>query len=156
MGKPNLTILVSNFRIVQVIENVLYAMFVFWRGYVHPSKNVFYRDDNIVLSFVYKVPDVNPGGMFWTVTNGKYQIISKNVLNNFQDIVVYIHSYFMANIVTKNVLMKEKPIAASHDSKFFVPIVKSLFINLCDSFDEDNLSPPDVIVLVSVNSKIDE
>jgi hypothetical protein len=34
--------------------------------------------------------------------------------------------------------------------------VKSLFINLCDSFDKDDLSPLDVIVLVFVNSKIEE
>ncbi len=41
----------------------------------------------------------------------------------------------MANIVVRGILMKEKPTAVSHDSKFYVSIMKSSFINLCDFFD---------------------
>jgi hypothetical protein len=88
VGKPDLNILVFNFRIVQVIENVFYAMFAFRRRHVHASKDVIYKDDNIVLNYIYKVIDVNPGRMFWTVTNCKYWIVNENVLNNFQDIVI--------------------------------------------------------------------
>jgi hypothetical protein len=36
--KPNLTILDFDFGVVQVIENVLYAMFTFWQGSMHVSK----------------------------------------------------------------------------------------------------------------------
>jgi hypothetical protein len=77
LGKPYFTILVSNSRVVQVTMNVLCAMFVFRQGSVHVSKDVFYGDDNIVLTFIYQVPDVNLKRMFWIVTNGKYQIIGK-------------------------------------------------------------------------------
>jgi hypothetical protein len=54
----------------------------------------------------------------------------------------------VANIIMGGILMKEKPIAIFHDSKFSVPIAKSLFINLCDSSDEDSPSPLDVVVHV--------
>ncbi len=47
--------------------------------------------------------------------------------------------------------MKEKPIIIFHNSKFSVPIVESLFINFCDSFDEDGPSPPNVVVHVFAN-----
>ncbi len=43
-----------------------------------------------------------------------------------------------------------------HDSKFFVSIVESSFINICDSFEEDGPSPPVVVVLVFVNSQVNE
>jgi hypothetical protein len=39
---------------------------------VHLSKDVSYLKDNIVLSFVYHVLDVNPTGMFWIIINGRY------------------------------------------------------------------------------------
>jgi hypothetical protein len=88
VGKPNLTILVFYSKVIQVTENVLYVMFVFQRRVVHVSKYVSYEDDNIILSFVYQVLDVNLGGMFWTITTGKYWIIDDNVLNNFQNTIV--------------------------------------------------------------------
>jgi hypothetical protein len=72
VGKPDLTILVSNFGVVQVIKNVIYVMFSFRWGYVHVFKDVSYGGYNIVLSSIYQVPDVNPRGMFWIVTNGRY------------------------------------------------------------------------------------
>jgi hypothetical protein len=53
VGKPDLTILVSDSRIVQVTKNVLYAVFTFWQGSTHIFKDVSYGDDNIVLNFVY-------------------------------------------------------------------------------------------------------
>jgi hypothetical protein len=46
--------LVSNSRVVQMIENVLCVMFAFLQGYVHVSKDVSYKDDNIVLSSIYQ------------------------------------------------------------------------------------------------------
>ncbi len=55
---------------------------------MHVFKDVSYKDNNIVLSYVYQVLDVNPRGMFWTVTNGRYQITGENVFNNSQDNVV--------------------------------------------------------------------
>ncbi len=54
------------------------------------------------------------------------------------------------------VLMKEKPITIFHDSKFFVLIVESWFINLCDFFDEDSPSPLDVVVHVFANLQADK
>jgi hypothetical protein len=51
--KPNLTILVFDFGIIQGIKNVFYAMFVFWQGSVHVSKDVSYVEDNVVLCYVY-------------------------------------------------------------------------------------------------------
>jgi hypothetical protein len=39
---------------------------------MHVFKDVSYAKNNIVLSFVYHILDVNPKGMFWIVTNGKY------------------------------------------------------------------------------------
>jgi hypothetical protein len=52
--------------------------------------------------------------------------------------------------------MKEEPTSVSHDSKFSIPIVKLSFINLCDSFDENDPSLPNVVVHVFVNLQIDE
>jgi len=64
VGKPNLTILDSDFRGVQVAKNVFCAMFAFrWKS-MHVSKDVSYKDNNIVLSYVYQVLNVNPRGMF--------------------------------------------------------------------------------------------
>ncbi len=157
MGKPNLTILDFDSRGVQVTKNVLCAMFAIkWRS-LHVSKDVSYKDNNIVLSYVYQVLDVNPRRMFWTITNGRYQITGENVFNNSQDNVVTLGtSASMANIVVRSVVMKEKPNVIFHDSKFFVPIVESLFIDLCDSSNEDDLSPLDVVVPISMNSWADE
>jgi hypothetical protein len=47
-------------------------------------KHVSYFEDNIVLSFVYQVPNVNSKRMFWTITNGRYQIINEHAFNNFK------------------------------------------------------------------------
>jgi len=77
VGKPKFTILVVDFGVVQVIENVLCAMFAFWQGSVHVSKDIYYAKNNVVLNFVYQVLDVNFGGMFWTVTNDKNRIVNK-------------------------------------------------------------------------------
>jgi hypothetical protein len=69
------------------------------------------------------------------------------VFNNFQDTVVTLGIVaLMANIIMERVLMKEEPIEISHNLKFFVSIMKSLFIDLCDSFDGDNPSPLDVVI----------
>jgi hypothetical protein len=38
VGKLDLTILVADFGVAQVIENVFCAMFVFWRGSLHVFK----------------------------------------------------------------------------------------------------------------------
>jgi hypothetical protein len=153
LGKLDLTILVSDFGVVQVIKNVLYAMLAFLRGFVHVSKDVSYRDDNIILSSIYQVPDVNPRGMFWFVTNGRYQIVNENMLNNPQDNVVTSGTTTsVANILVRGILMKEKPIAVSHDSNFYVSIAKSSIIDLCDSFNKDGPSPPNVVIPISVNS----
>jgi hypothetical protein len=57
-------------------------MFAFWRGSLHVSKDVSYIKDNIVLSYVYQILDVNFERMFWTITNGKYWIIGEHVFNN--------------------------------------------------------------------------
>ncbi len=47
------------------------------------------------------------------------------MLNNPQDNVVTLGTItLVANIVARGILMKEKPIAVSHDSKFYVSIVK--------------------------------
>jgi len=100
---------------------------------------------------------VNPGGMFWIVTNGKYRIIDKKMFNNSQDTIVTPGIVaLVANITAEGILRKEKPIAIFHDLKFFVSIIKSLFINLCDSFDKNGPSPPNVLILVSMNSQIDK
>jgi hypothetical protein len=48
VGKPNLTILVSDYGVIQMTKNVLYAMFVFRWGSLHVSKDVFYVENNIV------------------------------------------------------------------------------------------------------------
>jgi hypothetical protein len=63
IGKLDLTILVSNSRVVKMTENVFYAMFAFRQGSMHISKDVSYWDDNINFSYVYQVQDVNFGGM---------------------------------------------------------------------------------------------
>ncbi len=102
-------------------KNVLYAMFVCQRGFVHLSKNVSYLKDNIVLSFVYQVLDVNPTRMFWIIINGRYQIIDKHAFNNSQDIVLTPSTIpSVANIALEGVVMKKKPIAVSHNSKFSI------------------------------------
>ncbi len=104
--------------------------------------------------FFKQVLDVNPKRMFWTITNGWYRIIGEHALNNFQDTILTLGiATSMANIVTKGVMMKEEPVAISHDLKYFDPIVESSFINLCDFFDENDPSLLDVVVHVSVNSR---
>lgn len=111
IGKPDLTILVFDFGIVQVIENIFYVMFAFWWRSLHVYKDVSYVDDNIVLSFVYQVPDVNFERMFWMVTNGRYRIIGEHALNNFQYIVLTPGTTVsMANIATKASWWKNSPI----------------------------------------------
>jgi hypothetical protein len=40
VGKPYLTILVS--KVVQMVENLFYAMFVFWQKSMYISKDVYY------------------------------------------------------------------------------------------------------------------
>jgi hypothetical protein len=73
---------------------------------MHVFKDVSYGDDNIVLSFVYYVSNVNLRRMFWIVTNGWYHIVDKNVLNNYQDIILTPSAVaLVANIVKQNVLM---------------------------------------------------
>jgi len=110
VGKLDLTILVFKSKIVQVIENVLFAMFVFRRGSLHISKDVSYVENNFVLSFVYQILDVNFEGMFWTIANGRYQIIDEHALNNFQDILKTSGTItLVVNIVVEGVVMKENP-----------------------------------------------
>ncbi len=51
---------------------------------------------------------MNLGGMFWAVTNGRYQIISENVFNNFQDTILMLDTTtLVANILAQSILMKE-------------------------------------------------
>jgi hypothetical protein len=109
----------------------------------------------IVLGSVYQIPNVNFKGMFWPIPNGRYLIVNEHALNNSQDIVLTLGIVAsMANITVKGFVMKEEPNLVSHNSKFSISIAKSLLINLCDSFDEDNPSLPDVVVLVSVNTQL--
>jgi hypothetical protein len=69
---------------------------------LHVFKDVSYAKNNIVLNSIYQVLDVNFEGMFWMVTNGKYQIVDEHALNNFQDIVLTSSTIAsMANIVEK-------------------------------------------------------
>jgi hypothetical protein len=49
---------------------------------MHVFNNVYYEDDNIILSSMYQVPNVNSRRMFWIITNGKYRIINENVHKN--------------------------------------------------------------------------
>jgi hypothetical protein len=58
----------------------------------------------------------------------------------------------VANIVVDNVVMKEEPNLVFHNLKFFVPMAKSLFIDLCDSSYEDGPPFPNVFVLLCMNS----
>jgi hypothetical protein len=69
------------------------------------------------------------------------------VFNNFQDIILTPCTIaLVTNIVVEGVMMKEKPNAVSHDSKFFASITKSSFINLYDSFDKNEPTFPNVVV----------
>ncbi len=78
---------------------------------MHVSKDVSYRDDNIILSFIYQVLDVNHGGMFWTITNDRHQIVDENVFNNYQNIVLTLGIVtLVANIVVKGFMMKKNPL----------------------------------------------
>jgi hypothetical protein len=64
-------------------------------------------------------------------------MVDKNVINNFQYIVVTLGTTaLMANIVVGGIMMEEKPIVISHNLKFSILIVESSFIDLCDSFDK--------------------
>ncbi len=75
------------------------------------------------------------------------------MLNNSPNVVLTLGTTTsMANIATKGVLMKEKPTSIFQDSKFFVLIAKSSFSDLCDSFDKNDLSFLNVVVLAFVNS----
>jgi hypothetical protein len=56
--------LVFDSGVVQVTENILYVMFAFRWGSLHFSKDFCYIEDNIVLSSIYEVPNVNFKGMF--------------------------------------------------------------------------------------------
>jgi hypothetical protein len=151
VGKLDLTILVGDFGVVEVTENVLYAMFTFRRGYVHVPKEVAYMEDNVVSSSSYQVMDVNPIGMFWIVTNGRFWILNDNAFNNSQDICLNIGTIAsMANIFVQCIMMKEEPNENFHNLKFSIPIAKSLFIDLCDFFDENDPSLPNVLVPISV------
>ncbi len=125
-------------------------MFVFRQKSVHVSKDVFYRENNIVLSCNYQVPNVNPRRIFWLAPMASM----KSLMKMCSTIIVSTlgTTTLVANIAMKGVLMKEEPIVVSHSSKFSVLITKSSFINLCDSFDENDCSLPNVIVFVLVKS----
>ncbi len=100
---------------------------------------------------------MNPRGVFWIISKGMYQIVGENVLNNSQDIVLTSSTTtLVAKIFAQGVMIKEKPNAISPNSKVFIPIVKSSFINLCDFFYEDNLAIPIVIIHVSINLQVAE
>jgi hypothetical protein len=106
-----------------------------------------------VLSFIDEVI-VNFKGIFGTVTNGKYQIIDKHVLKFFEDIVLRPGTTTsLVNIFVEGVMMKEKPNLVSHDLNFYILVVKSSFIDICDSFDENGPSLPDVVVHLCMNSR---
>ncbi len=114
----------------------------------------FNAEDNILIFFVYQVPDVNSEWMFWIIPNGKYRIVNKHVFNNSQDIILTLGTTaLVANIVAKGVTMKEKPNPISHDAKFFILMAKSSFIDFCDSINKDGPSFPDVVVHVFPNSQ---
>ncbi len=100
---------------------------------------------------------MNPRGMLWTVTNGKYWIVNKKVHNNSQGNVVTLGiTASVTNIAMEGILMKEGPTMVSHDSKFSILIVESLFINFYDYFNKDNPSFLDVLVTIFVNSQVDK
>lgn len=108
-----------------------------------------------MLNFIYQVHDVNSKGIFWTVTNGKYQIINEHALKNSQDIVLTLGTITsLANIAMEGIMMKEEPNPVSHDLKFSILVAKSSFIDLRDSFDEDGPSLPNVVVLLYMNSRL--
>jgi len=152
IGKLDLIILVSDSRIVQVTKNVFYAMFVFQWGSLHVYKDVSYAEDNIVLSYVYQVLTVNFKWMFWIVPNGKYWIIIDHVFNNSHDIVLTLGTNAsVVNIIAKNIMKKEEPNLVSHDSKFYILMAKSSFINLCDYSNKDSPSLHNVVVSVFMN-----
>ncbi len=52
--------------------------------------------------------------------------------------------------------MKEEPNVIFHNSKFYVLTTESSFINLCDSFDKDNPTLPNVVVLFFVNLQVNK
>jgi hypothetical protein len=60
----------------------------------------------------------------------------------------------MANIVAEDVVMKEESNLVSHNSKFFILMVESSFINLCDSSDENGPFLLDLVVPLFMNSKL--
>jgi len=75
-----------------------------------------------------------------------YRIVGENVLKNSQDTVLTSNTTtLMANIVAQGVMMKEKRNVVFPNSKV------SSFINLCDSFDKDDLAIPVVVILISMN-----
>jgi hypothetical protein len=59
----------------------------------------------------------------------------------------------VANIVAGGIMMKEEPNLISHDSKFYILMAKSSFIDLCDSFHKEGSSFPNVVVPIFVNSQ---
>ncbi len=76
------------------------------------------------------------------------------MFNNFQDTVLtpsIVAS--MANIVVKNVMMKEEPNLVSYNLKFYVIVAESSFIDLCDSFNKDDPSFFDVVAPLCMNSQ---
>jgi hypothetical protein len=60
----------------------------------------------------------------------------------------------MTNIVAKGVVMKEESNPVSHNSKFFILMVKSSFINLCDSDDDNDPFLLDLVVPLFMNSQL--
>ncbi len=77
---------------------------------MHVSKDDSYAENNIVLSFIYQIPDVNSERMFWMVTNGRYWIVCKHALNNSYDIVLTSGTTTsMVNIVAKGIAQSSFP-----------------------------------------------
>jgi len=72
------------------------------------------------------------------------------VLNNSQDIVLTLGRFAsLVNIVAQGVMMKEKPNANPHESKFYVLIAESSFIDLCDFLMKTNIP---FLMLLSLSS----
>ncbi len=89
----------------------------------------------------------------------KWQVLDRqrSSFKKIQDIIVTLGTTTsVANILTEGVMMKEKSNLVSHNLKFFIPMAESTFINLCDSFEEDGPSLPNVVVPFCEDSQLAE
>jgi hypothetical protein len=87
----------------------------------------------IVIRSISQVSVIGVIGLKWRVNSGRFKIVAKNLLKSSKNIVLMSETMsLVANVVLHLVEIKQEVLAQHVNPQF-------LFIDLCNSFDEDGM-----------------